>query len=66
MAAKLSADPRIVALDGRASSVGSSTVVIDALDEPAAGFYAAHGFVRLPESPRLVPPMWLVGRMFER
>ena len=32
-----------------AATVGSSMVVIDALDEPAAGFYAAHGFVRLPE-----------------
>jgi hypothetical protein len=25
-------------------------VVVDALDEAAAGFYAAHGFVRLPNS----------------
>ena len=32
-----------------ASTVGSSMVIVDALDEPAAGFYAAHGFVRLPE-----------------
>ena len=32
-----------------ASTVGSSMVVVDALDEAAAGFYAAHGFVRLPE-----------------
>ena len=31
-----------------ASTVGSSMVIVDALDEPAAGFYAAHGFVRLP------------------
>lgn len=42
---------------GSASSVGSSMVVVDALDEPAAGFYAAHGFVRLPDSLRLVMPM---------
>ncbi len=33
-----------------ASTVGSSMVVVDALDEAAAGFYAAHGFVRLPDS----------------
>jgi predicted GNAT family N-acyltransferase len=44
-----------------ASTVGSSMVVVDALDEPAAGFYAAHGFVRLPDSLRLVLPMRLAG-----
>ena len=27
----------------------------------AGGFYAAHGFIRLPESLRLVPPMRLVS-----
>jgi predicted GNAT family N-acyltransferase len=40
-----------------AGTVGSSMVVVDALDETAAGFYAAHGFVRLPDSLRLVLPM---------
>ena len=40
-----------------ASSVGSSMVIVDALDEVAAGFYAAHGFTRLPDSMRLVLPM---------
>jgi predicted GNAT family N-acyltransferase len=44
-----------------ASKVGSSMVIVDALDETAAGFYAAHGFVRLPDSPRLVLPMRLGG-----
>ncbi|MGH9781616.1 MAG: GNAT family N-acetyltransferase [Candidatus Acidiferrales bacterium] len=44
-----------------ASTVGSSMVVVDALDELAAGFYAAHGFVRLPDSLRLVLPMRLAG-----
>ncbi len=38
-------------------TVGSSMVIVDALDETAAGFYAAHGFVRLPDSMRLVLPM---------
>jgi hypothetical protein len=33
-----------------ASTVGSWMVVVDALDEATAGFYAAHGFVRLPDS----------------
>ena len=44
-----------------ASAVGSSMVVVDALDEAAAGFYAAHGFVRLPDSLRLVMPMRRAG-----
>jgi GNAT superfamily N-acetyltransferase len=49
-----------------AGTVGSSMVVVDALDEPAAGFYAAHGFVRLPDSLRLVLPMRLAGGRAER
>jgi GNAT superfamily N-acetyltransferase len=49
-----------------AGTVGSSMVVVDALDEPAAGFYVAHGFVRLPESLQLVLPMRLAGGMAER
>ena len=46
-----------------AESVGSSMVVVDALDEGAAAFYAAHGFVRLPESLRLVLPILSINRM---
>jgi predicted GNAT family N-acyltransferase len=49
-----------------ASTVGSSMVIVDALDEPAAGFYAAHGIVRLPDSLRLVLPMRLAGGTLER
>lgn len=49
-----------------ADTVGSSMVVVDALDENAAGFYAAHGFVRLPDSLRLVLPMRLVGETVKR
>jgi predicted GNAT family N-acyltransferase len=49
-----------------ASTVGSSMVVVDALDESAADFYAAHGFVRLPDSLRLVMPMRLAGGRAER
>jgi predicted GNAT family N-acyltransferase len=44
-----------------ADAVGSSMVVVDALDERAAAFYAAHGMVRLPDSMRLVLPMRLVA-----
>ena len=45
-----------------AGTVGSSMIVVDALDESAAGFYAAHGFVRLPDSLRLVLPMVTVRK----
>jgi predicted GNAT family N-acyltransferase len=48
-----------------ASTVGTSMVIVDALDEQAAGFYAAHGFVRLPDSLRLVLPMRLAGEAGE-
>jgi GNAT superfamily N-acetyltransferase len=46
-----------------ASTVGSSMLVVDALDERAAAFYAANGFVRLPESLRLVLPMRVIERL---
>jgi predicted GNAT family N-acyltransferase len=39
------------------STVGSSMVIVDASGEAAAGFHAAHGFVRLPNSLRLALPM---------
>jgi predicted GNAT family N-acyltransferase len=44
-------------------AVGSSMVVVDAIDERAASFYSAHGFVRLPESMRLVLPMRSIGKL---
>ncbi|MGE0652806.1 MAG: GNAT family N-acetyltransferase [Alphaproteobacteria bacterium] len=46
-----------------AGTVGSSMIVVDASDEGAAAFYAAHDFVRLPESLRLVLPMRTVERL---
>lgn len=46
-----------------AGSVGSSMLVVDAIGEQAAAFYAANGFVRLPQSLRLVLPMATIGRM---
>jgi predicted GNAT family N-acyltransferase len=49
-----------------AETIGSSMVVIDALDEGAAAFYAAHGFVRLPESLRLVLPMRSITGLVEQ
>lgn len=48
-----------------ADVVGSSMVVVDAIDERAAKFYSAHGFFRLPESMRLVMPMRAIAGMLE-
>ena len=47
-----------------ADVLGASLVVVDALDERAASFYAAHGFIRLPESLRLVLPMQTISNLF--
>ena len=49
-----------------ASTVGSSMVVVDALDDAAVELYAAHGFVRLPDSPRLVLPTRLAAGSAKR
>ena len=49
-----------------ADTVGSSMVVVDALDEAAAGFYAVHGFVRLPDSLRLMLPMRMAAGSTKR
>lgn len=46
-----------------AGSVGSSMLVVDAISEEAAGFYAANSFVRLPDSLRLVLPMQAIGKL---
>lgn len=46
-----------------ADVVGSSMVVVDAIDERAAGFYEAHGFTRLPEAPRLIMPMRSIAKL---
>lgn len=46
-----------------AETVGSSMVVVDALDEAAASFYAVHGFIRLPQSLRLMLPIWTVAQL---
>ncbi len=48
-----------------ASIVGSSMIVVDAIDDSAAEFYKSHGFVRLADSPRLIIPMAVVGKLLE-
>ena len=46
-----------------AATVGSSMIVVDAIDARAAAFYEAYGFLRLPEAERLVFPMHLVAQL---
>ena len=46
-----------------AAVAGSSMVLVDAIDENAARFYSAHGFVRMPDSMRLMLPMRTIGAM---
>jgi hypothetical protein len=49
-----------------ASIVGSSMLVVDAINERAAAFCEGNGLVRLPESMRLVLPMGVIERMLRR
>lgn len=44
-----------------ADVVGSSMIVVDAIDESAATFYEAHGFVRLANSMRLILPTAMIA-----
>jgi GNAT superfamily N-acetyltransferase len=46
-----------------ASTVGSSMLVVDAIHERAAAFYEGNGFVRLPDTLRLVLPMHAIKRL---
>lgn len=48
-----------------AATVGSSMLVVDAIGERAAEFYAANGFLRLPDSLRLVLPMRTIAKLLE-
>lgn len=48
-----------------ADTVGSSMLIVDALNERAAAFYEGNGFVRLPDSLRLILPMHTIQRLVE-
>jgi GNAT superfamily N-acetyltransferase len=50
---------------GSAGIVGSSMVVVDAISEAAASFYEATGFVRLPDSLRLILPTATIAQLLE-
>ena len=47
-------------------SIGSSMVVVDVLDEKAASFYRAHGFLQLHDSMRLILPMRTIGQLIRK
>jgi GNAT superfamily N-acetyltransferase len=49
-----------------ANSIGSSMLVVDAIDEQAATFYEANGFVRLPDSLRLILPISAISALLMR
>jgi GNAT superfamily N-acetyltransferase len=46
-----------------ADIIGASMLIVDAIDERAAAFYQSHGFVRLPDSLRLILPMATIEKM---
>lgn len=48
-----------------ASTVGSSMLVVDAINERAAAFYEGNGFVRLPDTMRLVLPMHAIEKLLK-
>lgn len=48
-----------------ASTVGSSMLVADAINERAAAFYEGNGFMRLPDSQRLILPMRAIQSLVE-
>ena len=48
-----------------AATVGSSMLLVDAINEGAAAFYEGNGFVRLPDTLRQVLPMHTIQRMVE-
>lgn len=46
-----------------AGTVGSSMIVVDALNDAVVSFYEAYGFIRLPDSLRLILPMVIAGEV---
>lgn len=46
-----------------ANVVGSCMVVVDAIDHKAISFYEAHGFIKLPESMRLMLPIRTIANL---
>lgn len=48
-----------------ASTVGSSMLVVDAINGRAAAFYEGNGFMRLPDSMRLVLSMHVIEKMLK-
>ena len=47
------------------SSIGSMAVIVDPIDEEAAGFYTRFGFILLPDSGRMFLPMATIEQLFK-
>jgi hypothetical protein len=45
------------------AAVGSPMVVVDAIDDWAARFYRAHGFIKLTDSMRLMLPLRTIAEL---
>ena len=52
------------AYDLSQTEIGSMAVVVDPIDDAAIDFYAAYGFVHLPDRNRLFLPMTTIGKLF--
>lgn len=48
-----------------AAAAGSSMLMVDAINDRAAAFYEGNGFIRLPDSQRLILPMHVIQRLIE-
>lgn len=48
--------------DESTTMVGSSMIVVDAIDESATSFYEKHGFIPLENSMRLLLPIHMIGK----
>ena len=48
-----------------ADTVGSSMLVVDALNDAAIAFYLKHGFIRLIDSRRLILPMRTIAKLLQ-
>lgn len=48
-----------------ADTVGSSMLVVDALNDAAVAFYLKHGFIRLLDTQRLILPMRTIAKLFQ-
>lgn len=46
-------------------TIGSYAVVVDPIDQDAEKFYEKYGFIKLPDSGKMLLPMKTIGQLFE-